>query len=406
MVNMVNLYNLDGSLSLNNDAIEEYVSWKGNDNLQRKIQFFESKRDTYRAFGPYWLTLAECYYDNEDYQKCIDSIKEYEKLDIQIFRKDFDYAQTLPKVILACDAIMDVNEYAEAADNYCHMILNNTVDRQWDLKYFVAETYVDLYNRSDDEKFLKKAYEVVLNNVNYLVDEQKRLNSQYLSDVVQEKTPDGATKSQKEEVKQYNKMLKETRKVELAPIYNPLLINVDLLYTIANQLGIDDKEKSRIDMMIHGSDGVLFLVRPVNDLYSFAETEQISAEDIPIIFDGNTLKIPAEYVSDTAEITVKVKRSEDGEFTDWIVSEVNREVKDDFSTFVVTYESDLAEDYKYQDGDIVEVSIVPTLNTVTEPITCLFQAVREKAIGALGTWEWLDGISEWSDHFEFERITE
>lgn len=78
-----------------------------------------------------------------------------------------------------------------------------------------------------------------MNNVNCLVNEQRELNAVYLAPVVEAEEPKGATKEQKEEIKAYNKMLKEIRKTELPPVSEPLLLNCELLFALADELAID-----------------------------------------------------------------------------------------------------------------------------------------------------------------------
>ena len=96
-------FNFDDKYTLNEKMVDDFVSWQKETNTASKIQYFESNVDTYRAFGPYWLTLAEAYYTHGDYEKCLDALTEYENLEIQIFRKDYDYAQVLPLGMVGSD---------------------------------------------------------------------------------------------------------------------------------------------------------------------------------------------------------------------------------------------------------------------------------------------------------------
>lgn len=59
MVKTVNENQLPGELALTEDAVNTFVEWKNNENVTARIRFLESNQDTYRAFGGYWLTLAE-----------------------------------------------------------------------------------------------------------------------------------------------------------------------------------------------------------------------------------------------------------------------------------------------------------------------------------------------------------
>ena len=101
MVNIVRENNLPGDYSLNEESVQAFVSWKNNTNLVRKIAWLETNQSVYSQFGPYWLTMARCYYDSGEYEKCLESVDEYESIATRIFRKDTDYAEILPIAILA-----------------------------------------------------------------------------------------------------------------------------------------------------------------------------------------------------------------------------------------------------------------------------------------------------------------
>lgn len=59
MVKIVNDYDLPGNLALTEDTVDEFVHWKKEDNVEGRIQFLESNKDTYKGYGGYWLTLAD-----------------------------------------------------------------------------------------------------------------------------------------------------------------------------------------------------------------------------------------------------------------------------------------------------------------------------------------------------------
>ena len=92
-----------------------------------------------------------------------------------------------------------------------------------------------------------KHFEKVEENVNYLVDEQREKNKIYLADVKKVESKKSDTKEQKKEIKKYNKMLEKERKTELPPVYEPLLVNCELLFTIGEELNISEKEKNKIN---------------------------------------------------------------------------------------------------------------------------------------------------------------
>ena len=77
---------------------------------------------------------------------------------------------------------------------------------------------MDLNILTKDELYLEKAYEIALGNVNVLVDEQRTLNKTYMEEIQKIEADKDSTKREKEEIKKYNKLLKEQRKVELPPV--------------------------------------------------------------------------------------------------------------------------------------------------------------------------------------------
>lgn len=404
MVNMVTSYALDGSLALNEESVADFVKWKNDDSTLRKIQFFESKQDTYKAFGPYWLTLSQCYYENGDFEKCIQALESYEKLSVDIYRQDYELAKVLPKVIMAAAEVLEEKQYVDFADEYGQVILHNTKDSQWDLKYFVAEIYVDLYNKTGNVEFLQNAYDIVLNNANYLTDQQLEMNKVYLAKVEEVDVPDGATKIQKKDIKEYNKSMKKARKRELPPVSDALVINMDMLYSIATELNISESEKKRLDALFKDSNGILFLVEPLNNMFSFSEGNEDSLDKIKI--DKDEIAIPARFATSTTEISVEVQGEEKTRFSDWTLKEVERGDEADINTFSAIYTSEEAGKYSYKDGEIVVVTIKTLKDSELEPQVFDFSVKRDKAIGVLDNFEWLDNASKWTDDIEFERVSE
>ena len=144
-----------------------------------------------------------------------------------------------------------------------------------------------------------RAYDIALSNVNYMVEEQKSLNSTYLENVKTITADKTATKSQQEEIKQYNKLLTEKRKTELPPIYEPLLLNCELLFSLAEELGMPETELQRIDGILHENGEPIFLIEPINAQYSMKSDPDIDSFEKCIVFDGTLLSIPVQLVSNS-----------------------------------------------------------------------------------------------------------
>lgn len=379
MVETVRDYKLPGKLSLTEQAVADYVEWKNRSNNLQVIQFFEENVDTYQGFGPYWLTLAECYYKNGDYGKCLTAIANYQAMQNGIFRRDYSYAHVLPLGIVAAQQVYDKGQYIDTAKALVGDILKNTDSNDWTLRYFAAQTYIELYGLTGDQAHLQEAYNIALNNVNYLIDDQKALNAEYLAAIKEASEPAGATDAEKKEIKQYNKLLKEERKTELPPVHEPLLLNCELLFSLADELSISDAEAARINGILHENGAALFLIEPLDALYRLDVTE--SDYDELVIFDGSKLQIPARLVAEDAAITLAVTyEGEETLFTDWTVEKVERKTEDDLSTFTATYTSKALKDYDFKAGAQIEICVIPKPGTTEDGILCSYDVMAAKKL--------------------------
>jgi len=379
MVETVRDYKLPGKLSLTEQAVADYVEWKNKSNNLQVIQFFEENVDTYQGFGPYWLTLAECYYKNGDYGKCLTAIANYQAMQTGIFRRDYSYAHVLPLGIVAAQQVYDKGQYIDTAKALVGDILKNTDSNDWTLRYFAAQTYIELYGLTGDQAHLQEAYNIALNNVNYLIEDQKALNAEYLAAIKEASEPAGATDAEKKEIKQYNKLLKEERKTELPPVHEPLLLNCELLFSLADELSISDAEAARIDGILHENGAALFLIEPLDALYRLDVTE--SDYDELVTFDGSKLQIPARLVAEDAAITLAVTyEGEETLFTDWTVEKVERKTEDDLSTFTATYTSKALKDYDFKAGAQIEIRVIPKPGTTEDGILCSYDVMAAKKL--------------------------
>lgn len=405
-VKLVNSNNLNGDLSLTQDLVKDFVKWKNKDNVTSKIQHFESvakQSSAYKYFGPYWLELAECYYENEDYQKCLSAIDEYESLNIKIYNRDYEYAKVLPKGLVAAREVLPNSSYIKKAEEYCQGIIDNSKSTDWASLYYVAETYMTLYAETEDKEYLQSAYDIVVDNVNNLIEEQLEKNKTYESEVVEKKAVK-LTKSQKKEVDAYNKMLKDVRKKELVPVSEPLLLNCRLLFILSDELNVSQAERERVERILHPNGNALFLNPLLDDLYSFdASSEQADSDDIKIEFNGKAIALPAMYVTEDTDIMVSVS-SEDADITDWNIKEVKRKKGKSVDTFTAKYESKDATKVKYNGGEKITITITPKGTEDIQPLKFDYEVTKSKRAGFLDNWTWLDHASEWSDDIQFVRI--
>lgn len=392
MYDMVRDNDFSGDWALSPESIEWFVDWSNEDNLVSKIEWFESHKETYREFRTYWLEMAKSYYLNGQYEMCLEAIQSYEEVATRIFRKDYDYAEILPMVILSAKEVMKTKEYVEIADRYAGIIMKNCAEDDWALSYFAAQIYIDLYANTENELYLKTAYDIALDNVNNLKKEQEVLNEAYIADVEKIKSEKGDSKSRKKEIDNYNKLLKEKREIELPPVNEAFYLNCDLLFALADELKISNDERKRIDSIIHENDAQIFLTDVLdNRFWANGQKDNMVADNIEIEFNGEKLVVPAVCMTDRFYIEVSVAGGEI--LNDWTVKEVKRPKNAECSEFLVTLTSKLGKEYKYSVGDKITISILPVVDNPDEEIKFLYEVVETK------TFNVIKGKS-------FERVTE
>lgn len=383
MVTMVNSYDLPGDLALNEEYVTDFVEWKNETNIVRRIQLLEANRDTYAGFGPYWLLLANSYYENGNYKGCIAAIDSYEVLSTRIFRKDYELAQTMPVVIIAAEHVFNGSEYTGTIERYLDLMLTNTANDDWALRYFAAQTYIDLYNRSSNTSYLNKAYDLVLNNVTHLVREQLTMNEEFMADVKTMSIPKGTSAPRQKEIEQYNKLLEEERKKATAPISDALVLNCDLLFALADTLEISEAEQQKIDGILHDDGERLFLVAPVDDVYWFNNPNvYASGEMIDISFTKNAITIPAAYVTADAMVTVTVTNAEgDQTYVDWELTKVDRKDKSDIFSFIATYSSPTMKKCDLVAGATIVIEVIPKSGSQADVLTFEYSIEGKKTLG-------------------------
>lgn len=384
MLDMVRNYDIPGDYALSRGAVEDFVFWsrKPDKELERKISWFETNEGTYNEFGPYWLELAKDYYNYQDYAKCLDAVDRYESISTRIFRKDLDYATVLPMAIISAKETKSEQEYVRLASNYCRVIHDNTEDENWTLRYFSAQTYMDLYHITKDRTYLDEAYKIARENVVVLVDEQTKLNEAYLADVQEVKVEKDATKREKDEAKNYNKAIKEERKTALPPVSEALYLNTDLLFALANERNIDSTEKKKIESILHVDGENIFLTQALDDKFWFDEVGNLDPAEVEVTFDGDSFSIPASCVTDRSIVNITVS-GDDGSksFNEWIVDEVDRpKGSKDCSGFIVSYSNKEADKYKYKDGELVTITVTPVAESPDEHLEFKFNALATKKL--------------------------
>jgi hypothetical protein len=184
MVNISTQYKLSRDDTLNEKSIDDFVVVSLWDASPRKRQTLEANRGLYAKYGPYWLELAETYYELGLYSECLSALQEYEKVQVPIFRKNRKLARLIPKAIVATSNVYGNNAaYTNLVTNYLKKLIDNTSDSDWALRYFAAQTYISIAADSNRRTNLQTAYDLLLNNVRILSIEQEKILNEYYSPI-------------------------------------------------------------------------------------------------------------------------------------------------------------------------------------------------------------------------------
>ncbi len=303
MVDMVQEYNLDGLKTLSEKDIANFSEICAIDSSAEKIKRLKAEEQKYELLGNYWFELANCYFDTSQYKQCLECVEKYKDLSSGIYRTDNNIVQLMPKAIVAAQDTYSGDKYVSVIDGYAKTILNNTTSEDWSTRYFVAQSYIDLYSKTNKQQYLKDAYKIVSENVTVLLKGQRTINDTYINDVKEEvaidpettesykfltkeqqKEKDKEYSAEKKRVKEYNKALYETRKTELISLYEPLILNCELMFALSDKVSVSQAEKNQMDDILHNN---VFLVDPIMDAYSFNKADanynvEISTDEIVI----------------------------------------------------------------------------------------------------------------------------
>lgn len=378
---MVRDYEIPEKKALTEESLQDFVKYSNNSNPDRRIQFFEAYKSEYEYFELYWLELTKAYYEKGRYKDSLDAMEKYEKMRSNLFKenRDYCYAKYIPYAILSAEKYYgelqsNKNIYTEITEKYAGLLDSNANRKDWTSKYFAAQTYIKLYSETNNKAYLEKAFKIVKNSINdSLIEQQRKMNLQYLSDVKEVIVPENADDYEEDSIEDYNKKLKETRVTELPPVYEPLVLNLDLLFSLANELNISASEKESINAILHASEDDLFLSAVLNRKYMFDGYSLNTTGK----FEKDTFTVPAIYVSENTSVEVEVhENGETNIYTDWAVSKVERPGESILS-FKVIFESEAIDKQKWSKNTTVKVKLKDNSSN-TPQINYLYYEAREE----------------------------
>ena len=254
---ITDIYHLPKTDSLNEKAIKNFFTIQHDSNRTRKLQNLKNGEALYSKYAPYWLELANVYYENAEWQKCIDAIERYEKAQSNIFRKDFDYAHVLTKRVVALQNLYmgkDSGLYLELVGRSLKIIEDNIEVSDSLTYYFVAMTYLNMAsienNITNKQAYLDKAYSHLVHNVSMFSRASEEQIAAYLNPI-QIPQIDKIQLNSKEKVKDMEKRLIKERKTELPPFNSLLILNYNTLFNLMNEMNISTTERTRINALVN-----------------------------------------------------------------------------------------------------------------------------------------------------------
>ena len=358
---------LPGELSLNANVIDAFLEKKNSDNVYRNLQFLETNQETYKAYYGYWLFLADMYYKTGNYEKCLEAFQSYEQMNVRIFQRNHDLAEVLPSIICSAQEVLSGDELIAFEEKCGKMLMDNAsvydkkkgkieTKHDWVLKYFAIQTYIDLYDKTQDESYLQTAYTWTWTVIDELIDIQREKNIEYINDLVLKNEKEG-TKEEKSEAKEYNSILKDNRKVELPPVYEPLLMNCQLLFAIADELGLSSAEKEKVDKILHPDGEKLFLSDSIDS--SFWMNKK-STYDYGVSIDKKLTSIDLCISANALGSSSIIEVIYNGiHYNDWEIKEVDRNKSKEVSQFKAIFQSESFNKAKFGNDDTIEVLIKP-----------------------------------------------
>lgn len=287
-------HKLTNEEGLSREELELYCSIISSTNPRIKRQELISKKDLYQYYPDYWLERAIAHHDCEEWADTISCIELFlnEYYESNIFRRNHKLASALINGVDALAHIYssDKTTYKIQVVPYLELIEKNSALDDWESKYFCAMVYLTIADEGESN-FLLKAYDLLIDNVRKLIDEQKNQIDNYLNQKDPRKE-DYITTGGKNNEDAFEKA-KNSYEKSLPPYNSALRTNFNVLWEIANNLEETHNSQARKvnqyfkEIVAYGLDSNAFFL--FNEKKILADILDVS--NTMVIADGVSTKI-------------------------------------------------------------------------------------------------------------------
>lgn len=330
MNDLARKYNLSKGLTLSEKSIQKFFAYKKETSLERRIRELENpeirKIYTDALYKPYFLLLADTYYELKKWKECVAAYQEYEKMQSALFRReDYEATRILPKVIEAAKAYMSVPDFIVFAKEYIEKLKAASTDEDWETRYFVALNYIVLAGLDNENahNYFDLALDQLVNNISKLSIRQDSLLASYILPI-DETIPKDKTKDEKKVYEKMIKLEKKARKTQKIPLDEALFTNMEMAFAVSKQdAELNKKWKNALPLVNNSVINVL-LRKKYGLKYNIASN---------VLFKKKSLIVPTAYLDLDTKITISVEPFEKPRYSlkdvKFEVKKVNRPDEDD-----------------------------------------------------------------------------
>lgn len=180
--------------------------------LKLRGQNFEKELN---MFSDYWRILAINSYEIGDYKSALEYIEKFEACYEKVFYHDINYSHLMLIKAYCIDELYpnNVNKYREL-ERIVEIILDNATEYEyWAYKYYCYHVFLDLASYKNDESYLHKAYELLIEIIGIVSDEYIRDMDDFFSG---KKTEDAIAGIQTNIINKENKIAEYKEEVKNA----------------------------------------------------------------------------------------------------------------------------------------------------------------------------------------------